>query len=330
MTANLTILPWQQPSWDLLCNYIKQGRIPQALLITGSSGLGKDHLANLLAFALLCENRNEKGMHCGHCHSCTLINANTHPDFISIKPDEDKSTITISQIRQIVTDTYLKPQFDSYRVIIINPADMMTIQAANAFLKCLEEPGERTVFILIAEKPSKLPATIISRCQLLSLTISDANALRDWLQYQGIHHNLDTCVNLVRGSILSFQQINDAALLKQRGECFNDWLAIALHKNHPAIVSEKWQKIPDTALINWQLSWLTDLIKCVCHINVRYLCNQDMAFPIQALAQQLNLGKVYALYDRLLSSRQQLDSQLNFQLMLEEILVQWQEVNGRA
>jgi DNA polymerase III subunit delta' len=329
MTAKKPILPWQQQPWDLLCSYIKQDRIPQALLIIGANGLGKHHLANQFAFSLLCSNRREDGLQCGHCQSCTLINAGTHPDFISITPEDDKTTIAISQIRQIVSETCLKPQFDSYRVIIINPADSMTVQAANAFLKCLEEPGERTLFLLITDKPGKLPATIISRCQSVSLAITDTTVLRDWLQSQGIAYDLATAINLVRSSVLSLQQIHDVALLKQRSDCFNDWFAIATHKKHPVIVSEKWQKLPKAALINWQISWLTDVIKCMYRINLIHICNQDVAIPIQALAQQLHLDQVFGLYDRLMRSRQQLDSQLNFQLMLEDILIQWQAVNGR-
>ena len=329
MTAINAILPWQQKNWDLLCSYSKQGRIPQALLITGASGLGKHSLANQFAYSLLCSSLQDNGPCCGHCNSCLLIKANTHPDLIHIKPDEEKTTISINQIRQVVSDTYLKPQFEAYRVVIISPADVMTAQAANAFLKCLEEPTERTVFILIADKPHKLPATIISRCQKLSVMLPDRQMLYGWLKGQGIHNNQETLLNLVRGSILTMQQITNNDLLRQRTDCFNDWLTLAKHASHPTIVSEKWQKLPDTELINWLISWIVDLIKCTRHINHEQLCNQDMAKSLQELAQQLNLKRLYGLYDRALTSRRQLGTQVNFQMMLEEILVQWQELNGR-
>ncbi len=329
MTVSHSLLPWQQKAWCLLCNYIQQGRIPQALLITGAKGLGKYTLASRFANTLLCSNLQPGSTPCGKCQSCLLLQAGTHPDLTFITPEEDKATISVNQIRQVVTDTYLKPQFDAYRAIIISPADGLTISAANAFLKCLEEPTERTVFILLSERPSKLPATIRSRCQTLTLTLPDENALHDWLISEGITSNQETLMNLVRDAIITVGQIKDVGLLKQRMDCFNDWLAIANHKNHPAIVAEKWQKLPKADLINWQLSWLIDLIKAASRINLKQLCNQDVASPIQGLSQQLHLTGLYCLYDGLLRSRRQLDTQLNFQLMLEEILVQWQELNRR-
>jgi len=330
MSLSNSILPWQQKNWDSLYSYIKQGRIPQALLITGTSGLGKHALANRFATSLLCSNPQDNGAYCGVCNSCLLIKADTHPDLILIKPDEEKKSISINQIRQVVTDTYLKPQFDTHRVVIINPADVMTAQAANAFLKCLEEPTERTVFILITDKPNKLSATIISRCQKHSVNFPEKPMLYDWLREQGINDNQETLVNLLKSSILKTQHLTNHDLLKQRTDCFNDWLTIAKHTNHPAIISEKWQKLPETELINWLISWVVDLIKCTCRINREQLCNQDLAKPLQELSQQLDLKGLYKWYDLLINSRQRLGTQINFQIMIEEILVQWQELNGRT
>ncbi|MBM4206897.1 MAG: DNA polymerase III subunit delta' [Gammaproteobacteria bacterium] len=329
MSPKTTLLPWQQQPWQRISQYIQQNRIPQALLITGANGIGKYTLAHRFAAALLCERRTKDGLACGQCHSCTLISAQTHPDFITIVPEVDKMSISINQIRQIVADTYLKPQFDGYRIVIIKPAEVMTIQAINAFLKCLEEPGERTVFILITTKPSKLPATIISRCQQLALSLSDPHTLREWLNSQYIRQNQETLINLVQNSILSLEQIGDAVLLTQRRDCFKDWLAIAKQQMHPVLVSEKWQKLPKQTLINWQLSWLSDVIKCAFRIQHQQMCNQDLVQSIQSLVQQLQLSQVYKLYDKLIYCRQQLDTQLNFQLMLEEVLIQWQGLNRR-
>jgi DNA polymerase III subunit delta' len=330
MTVSHNVFPSQQKNWDSLYSYIKQGRIPQALLITGTSGLGKHVLANRFAHSLLCSAPQDNGSYCGVCISCRLIKADTHPDLIQIKPDEEKKTISINQIRSVVADTYLKPQYEAYRVVIINPADVMTVQAANAFLKCLEEPTERTAFILISDKPNKLPATIISRCQKLSVTLPEKQILYDWLREQGINDNQETLVNLLKGSVLTTQQLtNRGDLLKQRTDCFNDWLTIAKNTGHPAIISEKWQKLPEMELMNWLISWVVDLIKCKCRINREQLCNQDLIKPLQELAQQLDLKGLYRWYDLLINSRQRLGTQINFQIMIEEILVQWQELNWR-
>ena len=182
----MKLLPWQQQNWDQLCNYRMQNRVPQALLITGNKGLGKQHLANQFAFSLLCAKPQDNGLGCGHCDSCLLLNAETHPDFIQIRPDEPGKAITIGQIRSLVTRLTLKPQFESYRVVIVNPADLMNNAAANAFLKCLEEPTERTVILLITDKPAHLPATIVSRCQKLAVAKPDKEIVFAWLKQQNV------------------------------------------------------------------------------------------------------------------------------------------------
>jgi DNA polymerase III subunit delta' len=325
-----SLLPWQEKNWLLLYSYIKHKRIPNGLLITGTKGLGKHLLAEKFAASLLCSNPQDNGFNCGRCNACLLIKAKTHPDFFLIKPDEEKSTISINQIRQLITIAYLKPQFETYRVALINPADAMTSSAANAFLKCLEEPTERTIFVLITDKPNKLPATIVSRCQKLSLALPEKKIMLDWLEEQGIHDNQETLLKLVQSSVITTQQISDDVLLKQRKDCFNDWMAIANNDSHPVIVSEQWQTLPGTELINWLVSWVTDLIKCSANIDPKHLCNQDLSKTLQELSQQMSLKNLFKLYDLLITSRQCLGTQINFQLMLEEILVQWQELNVRT
>lgn len=97
MTASQNILAWQKKNWDLLCSYIKQDRIPQALLITGTNGLGKHRLAKQFARSLLCTNRQDDSLCCGSCNSCLLIKADTHPDLKHIKPDEEKNPFPLTK-----------------------------------------------------------------------------------------------------------------------------------------------------------------------------------------------------------------------------------------
>jgi len=332
MTVPNRLLPWHQQSWDHLCGYIVQKRIPQALLITGNKGLGKQQLANQFAVALFCATPQTNGMACGLCSSCLLVNAETHPDFIQVRPEEPGKGINIGQIRSLVTRLTLKPQFDTYRVVIINPADNMNNAAANAFLKCLEEPTERTVIILISEKPAKLPATIISRCQKLALASPDKETVIDWLaktlQCDAATNKTLYCnVSLAQGApLLALDYANDGTLTL-RNECFNAWLAIAKQLKSPVIIAEDWHKLPASPLIFWITSWIIDLIKCFYQTKVENLYNPDLNQQLQELSQRLELKGLYRLYDLLLASRQRLDTQINKQLLFEEILIQWHELN---
>ncbi|WP_432744722.1 DNA polymerase III subunit delta' [Methylobacter sp. G7] len=332
MTLPNRLLPWQQHQWKYLCSYIAQKRIPQALLITGNKGLGKQQLAHQFAAALLCATPQASGTACGHCSSCLLVNADTHPDFIQIQPEEPGKGIGIGQIRSLISRLTLKPQFETQRVVIVNPADKMNNAAANAFLKCLEEPTERTSIILITEKPAKLPATIISRCQKLAVATPDQEVAVKWLAEilrcdAATNKTLPLNVSLAQGApLLALEYANDQTLTL-RNECFDTWMAIAKQLKSPVIIAEDWHKLPASPLIFWMTSWVIDLIKCFYQAQVTNLYNPDLNEPLQELSRRLDVKGLYKLYDLLLSDRQRLDTQINKQLLFEEILIQWHELN---
>jgi DNA polymerase III subunit delta' len=321
------LLPWQEKNWRQLRDYIDQNRVPQALLITGRAGIGIDKLAKQLAFSLLCSARTTDGLHCGNCRSCLLVAAGNHPDFIEIAPEEEKKVIAIAQIRGVIADTALMPQYEEFRVVVINPADLLNTAACNAFLKCLEEPSARTVFILVSDRPVKLPATIRSRCQKLLVVAPDAKQLAAWYAENRPGEIPKTVVQLFNSGVLAYDQLLNDALLNTRIDCFQDWQAIAKMRSYPAIVAEKWDNLPKNDLLNWLLSWVADSIKYQYCENAILCANPDLSVDLQKLSAKLNLKALYALYDKILLCKQQIDGQLNFQNMLEDLLVSWQEKN---
>ncbi len=322
------ILPWQQQNWDHLNSYIQQQRIPQALLITGRKGLGKQQLATQFAQSLLCTARLTSGLFCGHCSSCVLFSAGTHPDFIQVTPEEDKKTIGIDAIRDLITKLTLKPQFDSYRVVLINPGHQLTNNAANSFLKCLEEPNERTCIILLTEKPTKLPATIISRCQKLTVVIPSQTMAKNWLNSEKVSENIEVLLNLTQGAPLLAKEYANDAIIKTRLQCFNDWLKVAKSELNPIVLAEQWHKQDVGNLMFWQISWITDIIKSRYSLETDSLYHADLKNSLQELSLKLNLKSVYKYYDLLLASQQKLETQINKQLMFEEILIEWAKLNN--
>ncbi|MEI6067004.1 MAG: DNA polymerase III subunit delta' [Methylococcaceae bacterium] len=326
----MSVLPWQQPNWARLCEYRAQNRVPQALLISGNKGLGKQHLAQQFAFSLLCVKPQDNGLRCGHCDRCLLLNAQTHPDFIEIGPEEPGKTITIGQIRSLVTRLTLKPQFESWRVVIVSPADLMNKAAANAFLKCLEEPTERTVILLVTDKPAHLPATIMSRCQKLAVARPDKATVVTWLKQQNTEISQDnamTLYGLAEGSpLLALDYARDGTLAL-RNDCFKAWMDIAKQRRHPVIIAEDWYKLPESSLIFWITSWIMDMIKCRYPIKSDWLYNPDLIESLQELSSQLELKELYKLYDLMLVNRQRLNTQINKQTLFEEILIKWFELN---
>ncbi len=318
---NQHFYPWQIAQWEQLQNYRQQNRLPQALLMIGQKGIGKLQLAKVFAFSLFCEQPQQNFLACGHCSSCRLALAQTHPDLIEMQPEEEGKNITIAQIRQLNERLALKPQFETPRVVLIYPADNLNNAAANGFLKCLEEPSERTMIILISEKLQKLPATIISRCQKLLFPKPEKDSVINWLNQQGVVQHIDILLHLAQGSPLLAANYAKENYIQQRFDCFSTWIDVLEQKTLPIVVAENWQKLPESLLLTWLISWVADLIKRHANIAPSHLINPDFFQHFQKLSFSPNVKKLYALYDLLLLNRQRIDTQINKQLLFEELLI---------
>lgn len=161
-------------SITLLQSAVTHERLAHAYLFHGENAIGKRLTAIRLAQALNCEQPPEtNGLDsCDTCRSCQQIKARTHPDFFVIEPDQELATpqIKIEQVREIEHQIMYRPLIGERKICLIDDADCMTIGAANALLKTLEEPPAHSLFLLISSRPAALPATIRSRCQTLRFT----------------------------------------------------------------------------------------------------------------------------------------------------------------
>ena len=153
-----------QQSIALLQAAFTHKRLAHAYLFHGEEAIGKRLTAICLAQALSCEQPPEaEGLDsCGVCRSCQQIEARTHPDFFVIEPDQEQATqqIKIEQVREIEHQIMYRPLIGERKICLINDADRMTIGAANALLKTLEEPPAHSLFLVISSRPAALPATI--------------------------------------------------------------------------------------------------------------------------------------------------------------------------
>ncbi len=159
-------------------NFIKENRIPHAILILGDSGVGKHTLANYLAKAIVCAKSDAP---CDACDNCRLADSKNHPDISTVAPEDDKKSIVISQIRELRQEAFIKPHKSGKKVFIIDKADTMNSGSQNALLKVLEEPPEAVMFVLIAENKAAFLETIISRCVVLNLNAPEFSAAFQYL-----------------------------------------------------------------------------------------------------------------------------------------------------
>ncbi len=114
----------------------------------------------------LCEKRAPNGHACGECHACCMLKAGSHPDFIAVERLEKKRDIAVDQIREVLSFLSLSGMESERRVVLLNDAETMNIQAANALLKGLEEPASGSLLLVVCHDLMRLPATVRSRCML--------------------------------------------------------------------------------------------------------------------------------------------------------------------
>ena len=159
-----------------------------SLLFWGEKSTGKTTTAYYFAQALLCSKSPKVWGGCGKCDSCQMFRKNVHPDLLIVKSENSEhNTISIKDIRGdeeqegVINFLSYHPQLSSYRVVIIEESERMTLEAQNAFLKTLEEPNPYAVIILISHHPQKLLPTILSRVISLRFTRASTAAIKKYL-----------------------------------------------------------------------------------------------------------------------------------------------------
>jgi DNA polymerase-3 subunit delta' len=162
---------------------VPAGAMTHAWLFTGPPGSGRSVAARAFAAALQCE-RPDKG--CGECSGCRTVLVGSHPDVRAVVPEG--LSISVGDMRAVVAGAARRPVLGHWQVIVIEDADRLTEAAANALLKAIEEPPERTVFLLCAPSthPEDVPVTVRSRCRLISLRIPPAAAVAEVLRRSGV------------------------------------------------------------------------------------------------------------------------------------------------
>jgi len=153
----------QKNAVRFLSNCLLKNRASGSYLFTGPSGTGRALTAKAFITALFCSNNTIASEPCGKCLSCLKTEKRQHPDMFWVTPEKNKN-IKVEEVRDICAGFCLKPYESDFNVCVMEEAHMMTREASNAFLKMLEQPPARSLFILITDQKELLLPTIISRC----------------------------------------------------------------------------------------------------------------------------------------------------------------------
>ncbi|WP_142810490.1 DNA polymerase III subunit delta' [Tepidiphilus olei] len=332
------LMPWLEPFYRRFVAAMRGGQAPQALILGGPAGVGKQRLAEVLGARWLCERQPESGdAPCGQCRACRLLLAGGHPRSWRLVPAAEEGNegrqITIERIREVQEGLSLAET--GRRVVTIMPAEAMNRFTANALLKVLEEPPAEVLFLLVTDVPQALLPTVRSRCQLWWIVPPSREVALLWLQTQKDGDQAVSLLDLAGGAPL-------AALRWARagwGEWFERFLGEVggAAPQAPLVWAaglESWLKSKETrdsgfdldAWMDWWLRWLHDLARIAAGAKACYFPRSEAR--LRALARHASLRAWIALETRVRARAQWVRHPLNLRLYLEEVLTAYAETLG--
>jgi DNA polymerase III subunit delta' len=318
---------------NTLLSAVQTNRVPHAFLFYGPTGVGKRAAAIDLAASLQCRSRVE-GRACGTCNSCKRVFQLGHPDVHFLMPtpkdtpvesiterlkltaDNPYATVDFERRpslgeagaksnRQVVyqverinhelrREMSFKPVEGGYRVAILTDADRMRREAANAFLKLLEEPGDRTVLILITDRPDRLLPTIRSRCQLLRFDRLGDETIRDGLiARSGLDPGLaETIARMSDGSFGRAVDLASSTELLETREHVLDFLRTAFQGRGDRVVREAeilagMGREPVKFFLQLTLNWLRDVMLYRNLADTSLIVNIDQMDAVERFSKNL-------------------------------------------
>jgi len=173
--------PWLEVRLGELVRLVSANQAPSGLLVTGPKGVGKGILARAFLQRMACTDAGDSRYGCGRCNGCRSFLGASHPEILHVMPEAPGKEILVDHIREVIGFLSLSRSGPA-RLVFIEPAEAMTVNAANALLKTLEEPPGGAMLLLSAAQPARLPATVRSRCRLLRVPVPDRGVVADWLR----------------------------------------------------------------------------------------------------------------------------------------------------
>ena len=248
MRAFESLCPWLIKTLASLEEAALSGRLGHGWIINGPRDIGKRNLAYVLAERLLNHELGKAGPDSAlpqelvARYSVLAESCDLHPDLHRVRPEEDKRSISVDQVRETTATLALTPHVAGLKVVIIETAELMTIEAANALLKSLEEPTANTYLFLLSERPGRLPATIRSRCQRLTLKLPPPEVTLAWLQSADADALQLPQAMLGRGPLAAAQALEYPELIREYNNLHSNIKALYQGKADPYAMAEAWDK----------------------------------------------------------------------------------------
>ena len=324
---------------QILDKALRSGRIPNSYLFYGQESVGKKFTAIEVCKALNCETLSPVDS-CDKCPSCLKIEKRIYPDLFILEPKKSSSTareavLKIDEIRELQKKLLYLPYEGNTKVAIINNAECMNSQAANSFLKTLEEPPTKTLIILIASNPHQLLPTVVSRCQGIRFYPLPNEAIKKiicrHLETETGESQPEEIELRSRRSMGQVAHALEEDLLKtsQDREELIRLISIVSFKRMDQVFLWTKAKAKQTERIQSILDELTRILRDAALIKIdpeaRGVINKDLTEQLKILALQKSTPALLTMFETVQNTKVAIKSNANTQLALENMLIDFCE-----
>ncbi len=347
MIPGFDALPDQDRPARLLAAAVQSGNFPNAYLFTGPEGVGKKTAGRIFAMLCNCLERKpgdqakpgrqapEDGpalpAPCGRCRSCKKILSENHPDIHWISPAG--SYIKVDQIRMLCQRLALKPYEAKVRLAIIEKAHTLNPEAGNTLLKILEEPPEKTIFILLAGQSSELLPTIVSRCRHIRFNPVSVQSIQNHLLRNfGIPAADAAVIAKMAGGSLS----RAAAMTEKGWLSHRNWIIQTISGldrqglNYHLAFAEAL--VGDTGRLQSALeimkSWYRDL--AVYPYRPEGIINADISDQIAEQSGKISLTRLLILMQAIETTANHIEANANARLAIDQLVIELSNKGNRT
>jgi len=325
-------LPWLEGARQRLRASLAAQRLPHSLLLLSTPGLGAEQLANWISALVLCESLGSRP--CGVCASCLLLRSDSHPDSYIVRLEEDAQQIKVDQVRGLIESLSLKSYRGGYKVGVIEGAEALNVNGANAFLKTLEEPTANTVLIMIARPSHRLPATIASRCLRLTLTPPPAEAAIAWLEARARAspkagseaaaapadaQSWDAALSLAGGAPLLALELNSPEIAALDEDMRESLRQLVTGSVDVTLLADRWMRSNPGLRITWLENWITRRVRAALGGGTSRQSAEPVGLPAALLKPKIRA--LFELLDAARELRRLASTGMNQQLALEALLL---------
>jgi len=315
---------------------LRNDKLVHAILIKGQVGSGKWTLAKAMAKYLLCLSDTEEKP-CNQCSSCKQVETLSNPDLIILQKGEPlssdtkkgASSISVDDVREMIRLISAHAFEGDRKVVIIRHAEDLTIAAQNSLLKVLEEPPSGVFFLLTSSRSDMLLPTIISRCRDVHIDPWHSETILKILKEKGISNDLaEKSAEYAHGSVGRALMIaNDEKYWMFRSEVIQDFFTVK-DRSEILKISSKWKDRKSEA--NALFEMIEDCFHRIIMINtLNYAEDSDRMLSADPWLKQFS-GKTYENYikltDGLILAKEMVYSSVNFQAIIEKLLMSIMEV----